>query len=213
MRPEIVPAILTADLAEAREKLDRLAGLTEWVQIDVCDGKFVPSVTIQAADFGSFIVKQKLEAHLMVNRPEHVILAWKHVPAVHRIIVPIESLKRPALAFSRARDVGTTIELGLNPETPTDRIDPYLNNIDGVLFLSVYPGRQGQPLDPSVLEKVAAFRAKHPGVKTAIDGGVNETNIADVAKTGVDRIIVGSAVFERDDPKTALDRLRTLAAA
>lgn len=212
MKPVIVPAILTADPAEAREKLDQLAGASEWVQIDVCDGKFVSSTTIQAADFAPLVLKQKLEVHLMVDRPEHAMLEWEHVVAARRMILPVESLNRPALVFSRARAAGVAVELGLNPDTPVERVEPYLNNVDGILFLSVHPGKQGQPLDRSVLEKISAFRAKHPGIKTAIDGGVNETNIADVAKTGVDRIVVGSALYEHGDPKAALDRLRALVA-
>lgn len=208
MTPTLIPAILTLDPGEAKRKLATLARLSEWVQIDVTDGQFVPGLTIRASDLANHGTPAKIEVHLMVEKAERFFEEWRSVPGVRRFIFPIESLRTATETLAAGRAQGFEVELGLNPETSIDRIEPYVPAIDGVLFLSVIPGAQGHPFIPEVLEKVKAFRAAHPGVPVTIDGGVNETNIRSAATAGVDRIVVGSGLF-RDpaDPAHHLERL------
>lgn len=211
MIPELIPAILTENPVEARRKLGQLLGVVEWVQIDVTDGKFVPEHSIQAEDLTADDLEGfNVEVHLMVEDPGAFLLPWQQRGA-HRVILPFETLRQPEAVFERSRELGLEIELGLNPETPFERLEPYLDAVDGVLFLSVVPGAQGHLFLPEVLEKVRTFRRAHEQVPVTIDGGVNETNMKTVVATGIHRIVIGSGIFQDPaDPEHHLKRLRAL---
>ena len=102
------------------------------------------------------------------------------------------------------------VGLAINPETPLSDFLPLAEEVDGVLFLSVNPGFYGKPFIPEVLDKLAELRKAVPGLRTGIDGGIKEGNIAEVAKTGVDDICVGSAIMKQPDPAESWYYLQSL---
>jgi ribulose-phosphate 3-epimerase len=83
--------------------------------------------------------------------------------------------------------------------------------VDSVLFLAVNPGFYGAKFIPEVLDKIVEFRKLYPKKETGIDGGVKESNIGEIARTGVDVIFIGSAIFLQPDPAGAYRRLTGLA--
>ena len=111
------------------------------------------------------------------------------------------------------RNLGMKVGLAVNPETPASTIAPLVNEIDSVLFLSVNPGFYGSKFIPEVLDKIVAFRSAHQNLEIGIDGGIKEDNIAQIAKTGVDIIYVGSAIFLQPQPAESFHRLQALAEA
>ncbi len=70
----IIPTILTADIKEAQDKLDELAGLVDWVQIDLMDGQFVNNISIKPEELRRLKTTINLEAHLMVREPQPWLL-------------------------------------------------------------------------------------------------------------------------------------------
>ncbi len=80
-----------------------------------------------------------------------------------------------------------------------------------MLFLSVHPGFYGSKFLPEVLDKIVAFRSTNPNMEIGIDGGIKESNIALVARSGVDIIYVGSAIFLEPEPGESFRRLVALA--
>jgi len=48
-RTEIIPAILEKDFKSIQSKLEQVKDLVEFVQIDICDGVFVPSKTFASS--------------------------------------------------------------------------------------------------------------------------------------------------------------------
>ncbi|HEB51949.1 MAG TPA: ribulose-phosphate 3-epimerase, partial [bacterium] len=113
------------------------------------------------------------------------------------------------LRHIRAR--GAKAGLSLQPDTPVERLRPYLRDLDLVLVMSVFAGFGGQEFMPSVLDKVAELRAIGFVGEVAMDGGISAATIADSAAAGTNVFVAGTAVFGGDDRRARIAELRTLA--
>ena len=205
----IVPAILTDDAAVLKEMGAVMRGVADWVQVDIMDGEFVPSHSVnwQAAKAAKFPFDW--EAHLMVNEPETYFGGFKSARA-RRVIFHYEAVTDPATAVSIARKLDLDIGMAMNPETTVAEVAEYLPLLDSVLLLSVTPGFYGAKFIPEVLDKVGQLRALAPDLSIAIDGGIKEDNILEVAASGVNDICIGSGIFRAPDPAAAFRRLQSL---
>ncbi len=214
MKPinRIVPAVLTEDPAALVSMLKQAAAFTDWVQIDVMDGVFVPSTSITATDIGTAMVKTEWEAHLMVCNPE-MYLDEFHSAGAKRIVVHYEAVKDTAAeVIGNIKSMGMQAGLAVNPETRISELGPNLvKRLDSVLFLSVHPGFYGAKFIPEVLGKIGLFRSSYPEIIIGIDGGIKSSNIIEVSRCGVNEICVGSAVFSQPDPAASFRELTRLA--
>lgn len=205
----VIPAILTDDPPVLAAMVRQAEAFTDYVQIDFMDGKFVPSHSVAGEDVVAAAPKLNWEAHLMVLHPEYYFALMRQAGA-KKVIFHYEAVSNPAEIVARAKESGLAVGLAINPETELARILPLTDKLDSVLFLAVHPGFYGAPFIPGVLDKIRELRRVCPGLKTGIDGGVKETNIVDVARTGVDGICVGSAIFMQKDPGASYRRLQSL---
>ncbi len=206
----LVPAILTED-PKTLETMIRLAEtFTDYVQVDVMDGQFVPSRSISWADMEGLPVKLNWEVHLMVQHPEEYLAGFRRAGA-QRAIFHYEAGQTPQKVIAAARALGLEAGLAVNPETPVSAILSLVDEVDSVLFLSVNPGFYGSQFIPEVLAKVAELRQLRPEIEIGVDGGIKEANITEVAKSGVNVIYVGSAVFLQPQPGESYRRLLALA--
>ncbi len=203
---QIIPALITSDedstndFEELKEKFEKLqpflADFDNWVQIDITDGKFVPTETvINLEDLKYFTEKANVEFHLMIDRPEKVIGEWVRL-GPKRIIVHIEAVEDMDELLNVCREKNIELGLALNPETPNIMIEPWISIVDLILFLGVYPGKGGQEFIPGVLKKIKSLRQNFLNVKIEIDGGVRTANIEELKKAGVDIFIVGSGILK-----------------
>lgn len=207
----IIPAILTDD-AGALEKMARLAEkFADYVQFDIMDGAFVPSRSVNCQQVASLKMKIKWEAHLMVNSPLDCLEDF-HRAGADKIVFHYEAPPRPSEVITRIRQIGIKAGLAINPETPIAAVLPLVKMVDSVLFLSVNPGYYGSQFIPDVLQKIADFRRMQPDMEIGIDGGIKIDNIARIARSGVDTIYVGSAIFLQPDPAESYRRLKEAAA-
>jgi ribulose-phosphate 3-epimerase len=195
----IVPAVLTDDASTLETMLRQAESFTDFVQIDIMDTKFVPSHSITWEDITGIRVKLKWEVHLMVEQPEKQLEHYKTAGA-QKVIFHYEATSTPDLAITLARQLGLSVGLAVNPETAVSSIMPLMRNVDSVLFLSVHPGFYGAKFLPEVLEKIKQLREAKPGMVISIDGGIKENNIVQIARSGVNEICVGSAIFMQPDP-------------
>jgi len=209
MSSRLVPAILT-DSPKALETMVRQAeSFTDWVQFDIMDGQFVPSRSISYEHLAGFRMKLGWEAHLMVQHPEDYLEGFRQAGA-QKLVFHYEATPSPREVISMIRNLGLGVGLAINPKTPVSAILPLVSEVDSVLFLSVNPGFYGGKFIPEVLDKMLEFRSACPGVEIGIDGGIKESNIALVARAGVDVIYVGSAIFLQPQPGESFHRLLTL---
>jgi ribulose-phosphate 3-epimerase len=206
----VIPAILTNN-PTTLEKLARQAeSFTDYAQFDIMDGKFVPSHSVTCAQIAKLKTKLIWEAHLMVLNPEDCLEDFQKAGA-KKIVFHYEATSTPEDFIHQIKTLGMKAGLAVNPETPVSAFASLVKEIDSVLFLSVNPGFYGAKFIPEVLEKIREFRRLYPEMETGIDGGIKEKNIAQIARSGVDVIYVGSAIFLQPDPAASYKRLAALA--
>lgn len=207
----VVPALLTDDPVALTRMVSIANEFADFVQVDIMDGRFVPSTSIAAGDLGKAGIRFSWEAHLMVVDPLHYVEQFGDVGA-SRVIFHIESEDDPSDVVALARSLGIGVGVALNPDTPVSRAADVLPHVDSVLVMSVYPGYYGAAFVPGALEKVPELRRAYPHLELAVDGGVKEDNLVQVARAGFDTVCVGSAIFRDSDPAGAYRRLSGLAA-
>jgi len=206
----VVPAILTASPVELTRLVSLANGFAPFVQVDIMDGIFVPTRSVEVTDLRKQRILFEWEAHLMVADPIVFLEPFRDAGAT-RVVFHVESVDDPSVVISRARALGLGVGLAVNPPTPVAAIEPFLKDVDSVLLMTVYPGYYGAPFVPEVMAKVSQVRGACPGVEIGVDGGIKEGNLVDVARHGVDAVCVGSAVFSSPDPAASYSRLVALA--
>ena len=207
---KVVPAILADDPEKLKDMLHQAESYTDWVQVDIMDGKFVPSRSITCRNLLSLNINIGWEAHLMVRNPDEQFECFKNAGA-QKVIFHFEATDAPNTAIARAWELGLKIGLAVNPETPVEDVLPLADAVDSILFLSVKPGYYGSPFIPEVLDKIREFRIACPNVEIGIDGGIKESNIRQVLASGVDVVCVGSAITVTPQPAESFRRLQALA--
>jgi ribulose-phosphate 3-epimerase len=206
----VIPAILTNDQDALEKMLLQAEKYTDYVQIDIMDGKFVPSKSITWEDMAAIRTGINWEVHLMVEKPETQLVFFQKAGA-KKAIFHFEACAKPEKVISTARKLKLPLGMAVNPETPVSKILDLTDQLDSILFLSVHPGFYGAKFIPEVLDNIIELRRVKPALKIGIDGGVKETNIAKIAKSGVNEICVGSAILLQPDPGAAYHRLLDLA--
>ncbi len=211
--PIAAPSILSADLARLGEALALVDPARDWVHCDVMDNHFVPNLT-----FGPLIVAASrrlsaafLDVHLMVERPETLIARFREAGA-DLITVHVEACADPAATLTAVRATGARAGLTLRPGTPFARAEPWLQDLDLFLVMTVEPGFGGQAFMPGMLEKVRAardWRERH-GARYLIevDGGISSATAPQCRAAGADVFVAGNAIYGQSDPKQALEALR-----
>lgn len=190
----IIPAILTQSKEDFKEKLKRIKGLTDWLQIDIMDGEFVKNFSVKLEDLKKIKLPKNLEIHLMVRQPEKYFTDCQKLKA-KRVIWHIESTRNPDKVLREMEKYNFQKGIALNPKTPVEKIRRYLRNLDLVLLLGVTPGFQGQKFQFVVLKKIKELRKISKKIKIGVDGGVNITNIREIARAGADFLVVGNYLF------------------
>ena len=207
---KVVPAILTDDPGALETMARQAETFTDYVQFDIMDGKFVPSKSITWKHLADLSIKLGWEAHLMTLHPEDYLEPLRQAGA-QKIVFHYEATTSPQEVASQARKLGLKVGLAINPETSIPAILPLVSELDSILFLSVHPGFYGAKFIPEVLDKIAEFRSTHPRMEIGIDGGIKESNVAQIAGSGVDVIYVGSAIFLQPQPGESFRHLQELA--
>jgi ribulose-phosphate 3-epimerase len=211
---KLAPSILSADFARLGDEVRRVeeAG-ADMIHFDVMDGHFVPNISIGLPVMESLskVTKLPLDAHLMISEPEKYVDAFVKAGAssvsVHSEVCPdIPKIAR------LIRSAGARASIGINPETPADRVLAHADQIDMILVMSVHPGFGGQEFIPEALEKLRYIRKelKRRGLAldVEIDGGVKLDNIADVKAAGANVFVSGSGIFGQADYAEIVEEMR-----
>jgi len=200
---EVIPAIIAGDQVQLDERLDRVTGFAGHIMLDVMDGVFVPG---RSLDFDYTLPKgPRYQVHLMVEDPLGRIS--RLVGKIETAIIHVEAVKDVQEAISVTGDHGLGSFLSINPDTPVDAVAPHLSRLDGVLVMTVKPGRYGSRFLPWCLKKVEALRAMDGELVIEVDGGMNPETAAMAVEMGADMVAAGSYVVASDDPENAYARL------
>lgn len=198
--PQIIPAILTSNLAEVTEKLQRLEGKTKRVQIDIIDGVFANNTTIRPQNLVEVNTECLIDYHLMVDDPIKWVEACADAQA-ERIIGHIEMMPSQREFVEKVTEVGLDVGLAIDLNTPVESIDKtILTDINVVLVMAVEAGFGGQKFDPTCLEKIEQLveikQKDATPFKIATDGGETLDTIDDVVRSGVDEVVIGRRLFD-----------------
>ncbi|MEK7486232.1 MAG: ribulose-phosphate 3-epimerase [Planctomycetota bacterium] len=192
----LAPSILSADFWSLGNEIQKVKeGGVPLLHLDVMDGHFVPNLTI-----GPMIVKSIrkktdlfLDTHLMLEHPLSYLEPFAQAGS-NLISVHIECQDSVDSLIKEIHQLHCLAGIAISPETPIQAIEPYLNQADLFLVMSVSPGFGGQTFNPEALSKIAWLRA-HTDKPIEVDGGLSLENVQTVLEAGARVIVAGSAVF------------------
>ncbi|MDD2822871.1 MAG: ribulose-phosphate 3-epimerase [Candidatus Daviesbacteria bacterium] len=199
----IIPTILATTEEEYQKKVNLINQSEDlkngWVQIDIMDNKFVQNKSVGIDIIKKYPINLKVEAHLMVNYPENWIDGLFEI-GVDRIIFPVEDSEGIKERITHIKNHGIEVGLALNPETPVEKVMPYIDSIDTLLILSVHPGFGGQEFIPETINKIkqVVLQKNQSSFKIEVDGGITVDNIKDIVEAGADGIVIGERLIYGD---------------
>ena len=218
MAVKIAPSILSADFRHLEEEIKLVESLgAEWLHFDVMDGHFVPNIS-----FGQPVLKGIAKCHNMVN-DVHIMISdpFKYAPEFIKAGADILTFHYEACANDKEvfqvidliHDYGAKAGLSIKPNTPIDKVLPFLYSLDLVLIMSVEPGFGGQSFIDSSVSKILRLRdyidENHiKNVLIEVDGGINEETAKVCKLAGVDVLVAGSYLFGHEDIKERIEKLR-----
>jgi len=208
--------VLAADFAHlgaAARAAER--GGADFLHVDVMDGRFVPPITMGPVVMRGLRAASDLplDVHLMVVEPERHLDAFIDAGAA-RVAVHVEATAHLHRTLAAIRERGAEAVAALNPATPLETVAWVLDDLDGVLVMSVNPGYAGQRFLPGTLERLRRLRALvgERAVTLAVDGGVNEETAPQAVAAGARLLVAASAVFAGEGGiEASLARLRAAA--
>jgi ribulose-phosphate 3-epimerase len=213
----IAPSILSADFAAlGRDIAAAERGGADLIHVDVMDGHFVPNITmgppvVQAV---KRVATRPLDVHLMIEDPDRYIEAFVKAGA-DMVSVHVEAVPHLHRTLAFIRSLGALAGAVINPATPASALEAIAGDLDFVVVMSVNPGFGGQKFIPQSLDKIRRVRAVLAAAGSSapieIDGGVDVTNIEDIAAAGASIFVAGNAIFGAPDPETATRALRARA--
>ena len=225
-RIEIIPAILVNGFAELSADVELMKGFVKTVQIDACDGRFVPNATWpyrkHDENFERIVGEQdgmpgwkelNFEIDLMADDPQDKVEPWVQAGA-SRVILHAEAKGDIAGAIA---SLAGRIEVGIAFDMSTDlRASLSALRASGAEISSIQlmgidnVGFQHQPFDEKVVGRVREARLEFPELPIAVDGGVSLETAPALIAAGADRLVVGSAIFAAENPIDAIAAFKRL---
>lgn len=198
------PSILAADFKVLGQEMKKTEeNGAAYIHFDVMDGMFVPSISFGMPVLASIhdATEQFMDVHLMVQEPIRYVEVFQKAGA-DSVTVHLEACEDVKTTLDKIHACGMKAGLAVNPETDVKELVPYLEDVEMILIMSVYPGFGGQKFIPESLDKIREVRAmlneKNLETDIQVDGGIYVENVREVLDAGANVIVAGSAVFRGD---------------
>jgi ribulose-phosphate 3-epimerase len=212
----VAPSILAADFSRLADEVHRVeeAG-ADRIHCDVMDGHFVDNISFGPAIVGVVRkhTKLPLETHLMIEHADHYVPRFVESGA-NWITVHVEAQAKHDVGttLKQIRQAGCRAGLTLNPATPFESVEPFLDKIDLLLIMTVHPGFGGQPFRAEMMGKVKRAatwnKERRANLDIEVDGGINPETAGLSIENGANVLVAGTSIFHAKDYATAIRELR-----
>lgn len=208
---ELLPALLVHDETVFFERIQLMESVATTIHLDIMDGVFVP----QATWFDADVLRQlktplRFELHLMVRDPERIINQTKGISSIIRTLWHVEAETDHHQLIQTCRAERQEAGLAISPQTPLERLSPFIRDMDEVLIMGNEPGFSGQNLQPHALERAREVHTSFPFLCLGFDIGVNFQTASLLKQVGVSRFCAASAIFGSVDPQRAFEALQKI---
>lgn len=209
----ISPSILTANFLNLSSELDKVKDHVKWLHLDIMDGNFVPNLSFGPAVVSCLRKGSDLffDTHLMIKDPLSYIDAFSTAGA-DLICFHIESDSDTSKTIEKIKSLNKKTGLAISPDTDIKEVFPYLDKLDMVLVMSVYPGFGGQKFIPNTTNKIKELTShlkdiNHTDLLIQVDGGINADTAKLVTDAGANVLVAGSYIFDSNNPQVAIRSL------
>ena len=210
----ITPSILNADFSKLNEEINRIAGVSDLLHLDVMDDVFVPNFTFDF-EAASKIIKESslpVDAHLMVAHVDQIAVQYAEIGCAS-VTIHAEATENIPATLKNIRAAGSRSSLGIKPNTSIEDYRDCVDLVDMFLIMTVEPGFGGQKFMENMMDKVKRTRELigDRDIWLQVDGGVSMQTIEIALAAGADTFVVGSAVFNAADPAQMVVDIREFA--
>ena len=210
----IAPSMLSSDFGRLIDEIELINNSNaDWFHLDVMDGVFVPNITFGSPVLDIFknYAKKPLDIHLMIVNPENYIDKFSsYNPDI--ITIHMEAVNDISAVLKKIKNLNIKAGLAINPDTPIKHLEPYINEIDMVCLMGVFPGFSGQKFINKTNSRLRDLKnlieSKKSKALIQIDGGVDLSNVKELSRLGADILVSGSCIFKSKNPSKIIDSLK-----
>ena len=214
MSIKIAPSILAADFGNLSRDCNIVdKSNADWFHLDVMDGLFVPNISFGMPIVSSIrkMTKKPVDVHLMIIEPERYIDRFVEIGS-DILTVHIEATSEMDKILGKIKDSSIKSGIAINPDTPINILENYINKVDLVCLMGVHAGFGGQKFIEKTFDRLIELKnlinSRDSSALIEIDGGVDNTNSKKLKSLGADILVAGSYIFKSSDINNAIDSLK-----